>query len=87
MDFNFDDLTNNNDLTDNNLSIDGMENWTLEDPSEHVSSMYCLDGDSGGGDSGGGGTDVAYGSSTFGFDGGGGTETAYGTCAFSDSDL
>lgn len=66
MDFNFDDLTNNNELTNDNLSIDGMGDWTTD---LDLGSVHCLD-DSDSGDGGGGGTDVAYGSPTFGvFDG------------------
>ncbi|NVO12012.1 MAG: hypothetical protein HXX16_18785 [Bacteroidales bacterium] len=79
MDTNFDNLLNNLGLTNDNLSIEGMENFKTDDVNldtptqdipEQMSSNQGADSlyyfDEGGDSGGGGGTDVAYGSSTFG---------------------
>jgi len=84
MDFNFDDLLNNNDLTDNNLSIEGMEDFRVDIPTQDISEQINSDhaiGTINYLDDSGGGSETAYGSSTtYGLsEDGGGSETAYGS--------
>ena len=77
MDINFEDLLNNPDFSDDNLSIEGMEDFNVEIPNqpypeqiisdETIGSVNYLD------DNGDGGS-------------GGPVETAYGTNAFCDPD-
>ena len=55
-----DDLLNS-DLTDFNLSIEGMENWNLDDSNQVIDSIHYELDDSGGG----GGTETAYGTCAF----------------------
>jgi len=78
MDINFDDLLNSPDLTDDNLSIEGMENYNVDVPNQdnpeqiisdqNIGTVNYLNDDDNGGS------------------GGGSVETAYGTIAFCDPD-